>query len=355
MSTSISELLKERGLSAFEAAFLENGFIDEKNRVTIQEAFASPDAPILFPKVISRTLKEAAEPVNLVTPLLSTVRTNARSMEFPAVNALQAAEVPEGQEFPEQALVFAKQVEGKTSKKGVRLSFTDEVMKDSQWDIVGLHVRAAGRAMARLKEQIALSRFSDAATIIFDNDDAGYRDTTGRSINGAANDTFAWQDTLVMAAALHAENHYPTDFIAHSLFWPAFLQGSQFHVAGMPPAAINVGLQSKEGVANATAPFGLNVILSPYVSYTAGSVDGTTPAKSDVFLIDRTDVGVLMVREDLSTDEWMDQTRDIKSMKVKERYDIVCFGDGEGITVAKNVSLAANYDVSVTRSLTSDI
>lgn len=355
MSNSITELIKERGLDAFQAAFQENGYIDDKNRLTIQEAFATPDAPILFPKVISRTLKEAAEPVNLVTPMLSVVRTNARSMEFPAVNALQAAEIPEGQEFPEQALVFAKQVEGKTSKKGVKLSFTDEVMKDSQWDIVGLHVRAAGRAMARLKEQIALSRFSDAATIVFDNNDAGYRDTTGRDINGAYNYTYAWQDTLVMAAVLHAENHYPTDFIAHSLFWPAFLQGAQFHVNGMVPSALSQRLQSKDGVANATAPFGLNVILSPYVNYTAGSADGSTAAKSDVFLIDRTDVGVLMVREDLSTDEWMDQTRDIKSMKIKERYDIVCHGDGEGITVAKNVSLAANYDVSVNRSITSGL
>jgi len=38
-------------------------------------------------------------------------------------------------------------------------------------------------------------------------------------------------------------------------------------------------------------------------------------------------------------------------MKMKERYDIVMLGDGEGITVAKNVRLARNYDVQVTNEM----
>lgn len=132
MSKSIQELLS--GLPAWETALTEDGYIDGENRVTIKEAFASPDAAALFPKVISRTLKEAAEPQLLVTPLLSTVRLGkGRSLEFPAVNAIQAAEIPEGQEYPEQALAFAKQVEGKVSKKGVKLAFTEEVIADSLW------------------------------------------------------------------------------------------------------------------------------------------------------------------------------------------------------------------------------
>jgi hypothetical protein len=39
-------------------------------------------------------------------------------------------------------------------------------------------------------------------------------------------------------------------------------------------------------------------------------------------------------------------------MKMKERYDIVALGDGEGITVAKNVSIARNYDVQVVNQVT---
>lgn len=351
MSTKIQELLEK--VEAWESAFAEDGYIDDENRVTIKEAFGSPDAPILFPKVISRTLKEAAEPVALVTPLLSSVRVKARSMEFPAINAIQAGEVGEGQEYPEQQMAFAKQVEGKVTKKGVKVTFTEEVINDSQWDIMGLHVRAAGRAMQRYKEQVALGRFKDAASIIFDNDSGSYDDTTGRNINGALNLTLTWDDIVEMAAVLHSENHAPTDLILHPLMWPLFMKSAPFHTPGLPPLGWNRTVSSKEGAVQASAPLGLNIILSPYVSFTAKS--GATPAKSDIFLIDRNDIGTLMIRDDLSTDEWTDQSRDIRSLKLKERYDIVCYGDGENITVAKNIRLAANYDVTVTRSITSDL
>lgn len=351
MSKTIQELLS--GLPAWENALTEDGHIDEGNRVTIKEAFASPDAAILFPKVISRTLKEAAEPQLLVTPLLSTVRLGkGRSLEFPAVNAIQAAEIPEGQEYPEQALAFAKQVEGKVSKKGVKLAFTEEVIADSLWDIVGMHVRAAGRAMARLKEQIALSRFKDAATVVFDNDSGSFGDTSGKGFDGDPNLTVTWDDIVDMSAVLMAENHVPTDFILHPLMWSLFLKDSIFHTGGSA-AAVNTSWgyrpQSAEGALNATAPLGLNVIVSPFVSFTAKN--GGTPAKSDLFLIDRNEVGSLLVKDDLSTDQFDDPSRDIRAMKMKERYDIVMLGDGEGITVAKNVRLTRNYEVQVTNNI----
>lgn len=349
MSKKIEELLES--LPAWQNALAEDGYLDEDNRVTIKEAFASPDAPILFPKVISRTLKEAAEPQALITPLLSTVRLGkARSFEFPAVNAIQAAEIPEGQEYPEQALAFAKQIEGKVSKKGVKVAFTDEVISDSLWDIVGLHVRAAGRAMARLKEQIALGRFADAATVVYDNSDGAVADTTGRGIDGVANKSLTWDDVVDMAAVLMAENHIPTDFIVHPLMWSIFLKDSVFHSGGANyGGAWNFRPGSKDSAVNQTAPLGLNVLVSPFVSFTAKS--GATPAKSDVFLVDRNEIGVVMVKDDLSVDEWNDPTRDIRSLKMKERYDIVTFGDGEGITVAKNVDLVRNYEVVVTNEM----
>jgi hypothetical protein len=349
MGKDIQELLKD--LPAWEAVLAEDGRIDEETRVTVREAFASPDAPILFPKVISRTLKEAAEPTFLISPLLSTVRLGkGRSLEFPAVNAIQAAEIPEGQEYPEQALAFAKQVEGKVSKKGVKVAFTEEVIADSLWDIVGMHVRAAGRAMARLREQIALARFRDAATIVFDNADGAVADTTGRDINGAFNLTMTWDDAIDMASVLMAENHVPTDFILHPLMWAMFLKSDQFHGNGMMP---NPNWNFRPGNpganANATAPMGINVLVTPFVSFTARA--GATPAMSDVFLIDRNEIGVLLVKDDMSTDEWNDPTRDIRALKMKERYDIITLGDGEGITVAKNVRLARNYEVVVTNEM----
>jgi hypothetical protein len=203
--------------------------------------------------------------------------------------------------------------------------------------------------MARLKEQIALSRFKDAATIVFDNDDAGYDDTTGRDITGAFNDTITWDDIVDMAAVLMAEKHVPTDFILHPLMWSVFLKDAIFHYGGAA-SSVNTSWgyrpSNADGALNATAPMGLNVLVSPFVSFTAKS--GATSAKSDLFLIDRNEVGSLLVKDDMSTDQFDDPSRDIRQLKMKERYDIVMLGDGEGITVAKNVNLSRNYEVLVT-------
>lgn len=357
MSKNIAELMSQ--LPAWQNALAEDGHIDDENRVTVKEAFASPDAPILFPKVISRTLREAAEPQYLVTPMLNLVRLGkGRSLEFPAVNAIQAAEIPEGQEYPEQALAFINTVEGKVSKKGVKVVFTEEVIADSLWDIVGLHVRAAGRAMARYKEQVALERFREAATTVFDNGDGATpaNDTTGVDETGTPNGTFTWEDALEMVAALVSEDKVPTDFIMHPLMWSMFVRNAAFSSGGsFAPQAWGMNIRNAQGTVNGTAPMGLNVILSPFVSFTAKS--GSTPAKSDVFLIDRNDIGAELRRDDMSTDEFTDPTRDLRALKLKERYDIVTFGgDGSAnespsIVVARNVNLARNYEIALTRTV----
>lgn len=347
---NIEELLE--GVDAWHGALKEDGRVgNDGTQITINEAFMTANASILFPKVISRTLKEAAEPTLLVTPLLEVVRLGqGRSLEFPAVNAIQAAEIAEGQEYPEQQLAFGKQAEGKVTKKGVKVAFTDEVINDSLWDIVGLHVRAAGRAMARLKEQIALDRFADASTVVFDNDSSTYPDTTGLGSTGTANLTLTWDDVVEMAAELMAESHIATDFIIHPLAWSLFIRDSSFHYQGANVKGAwdyNVGTPGQ--VANSSSPLGLNVVVSPFVGFTAKS--GATPAKSDVFLIDRNEVGVLLVKDEMSTDDWTDQTRDIRYLKMKERYDVVMMGDGEGITVAKNIRIARSYDVELNRTV----
>jgi hypothetical protein len=134
--------------------------------------------------------------------------------------------------------------------------------------------------------------------------------------------------------------------------WSVFLKDAIFHTGGSA-AAVNTSWgyrpDSKEGALNNTAPMGLNVIVSPFVSFTAKT--SSAAAKSDLFLIDRNEVGTLLVKEDMSTDQFDDPSRDIRAMKMKERYDIVMLGDGEGISVAKNVRLARNYEVQVTNEM----
>lgn len=334
-----AELLKD--LENWNEAVNENGYLGaEGNRVTINEAFMTADAPILFPRVVSRVLKEAAEPVQLITPLLDVVRLESgRSLEVPAINAIQAFEVPEGQEYPEQMLAFASQVEGKVTKKGLKIAFVEEVIADSQWDIVGLHIRAAARAMARLREQIAVSRFKTGAKVVFDSGNA----TTGVGLDGNPNGTLSFEDVIDMAAELMAEGKSATDFVLHPLMWSVFLKNSFVTGGGW---STNVG--TPEGAVGETAPLGIGSLVSPFVDWTPKT--GSDPAKSDIYLIDRNELGVNLIRDDIGIDEWDDTSRDIRNIKFRERYDVFIYGD-ENVTLAEDVTLARSYDVQPYKSV----
>jgi hypothetical protein len=350
MSANATEQLLVK-VDEWERAFNENGEVTEDAKITISEAFTSPDAPLLFPKVVSKTLREAAEPEYVISPLFSLVRLGrARSFEFPAVNAIQADEIAETQEYPEQALAFINQREGKVSKKGVKIAFSEEVIADSMWDIVGLHVRAAGRAMARLKEQIALGRLRDAAddNVAFDNDDNAFPSTSGLGDDGQPNGSYTWEDLIDQAAILMAKDKVPTDFIVHPLAWAIFLKGTFLDFRTVS-AVGNLRLGSKEGVYSSTAPLGINTIVTPFVRFVPG--DDDTAAKTDVYMIDRNEIGAYMVRDDLSVDDWNDQTRDIRLLKMKERYDFVVYGDAEGVSLAKNVSVVKSHEVQLTKDV----
>jgi hypothetical protein len=102
----------------------------------------------------------------------------------------------------------------------------------------------------------------------------------------------------------------------------AFGQG----VAGSNPKAF--------GTSNA---LGLNVIFSPYVPF--NQVDKTF----DFYIIDRNNIGVILVKDEISTEQFDDPTRDIVSLKLKERYGVGVLNGGLGIAVARNIKFAKTF------------
>jgi hypothetical protein len=364
MKKTLAQLLKENVITPegiWETAFQKNGVytyeeeVDgvktpQMGQITIQEAFSTPDASILFPKVISNVLEEAAEPKMVITPLLSVVRTNGRAVEFPAVGALKADEVPEGQEYPDQSLVFERRLEGKVSKKGVKVPITDEVIADSQWDIVGLHLRAAGRAMQRLKEVIAQDRFESEAVVVLDNSGgAGTYQTTGVDSSDTANGSLSLMDILTLAGHLIAEERNFTHLIMHPLAWMILAKDPvvrQFNVYGSREVYATRVPQGRNLYEDNQFlnmfPWVPNVILSPYVKWDTDTVSAAEPL-TDIYAIDAEDIGSLLVREDVTTEQFDDPLRDIQTLKLKERYDIVVYGEHQ-IKVAQDVHVVRNYE-----------
>lgn len=367
------ELLEDR--KVFEAVFRNGGSIEadvetvgendeikkrtERFDFSIREYLSTSDASHFFPRTVSNTMMEAAEPLLVVSPLLNTVRiaTTANTVDYYAVGAIQAHEIPEGMEYPEEQAIWAKAAKtAKVTKKGLKVPITQELLDDNLFDVMGMYTRAAGRAMGRYKEQLTAARFNDAAVVALENSGgAGNYQTTGVGVDGVKNGSLDGHDLLTVFGQMLASGRTPTDVIMHPLAWTMFADDPIVRNLSIwnqvPGPAVKYETPTgtmtdgwAKGFLQKTVPFGINVITSPYVYYEAG----TTPDKTDIIVIDRNDIGVLTMREDLTTDQFEDPTRDIIAMKVKERYDITVMDtEGYNILVISDVNLTRNYGSDV--------
>lgn len=345
-----------------------------KGSATIKEALMSTDTVRLIPKVIEGQLREAAEPEYLASKFMNVIHVegnNSAVYVVPVVGEIFASEVTEGGRYNEQNLDFNTvengQLEIRVKKYGLKVTISEEAIQDSSWDIYGINVRKMGRAMARLKEENCFNAFSNHGHILFDNDkreqfpEAG---TTGRDADGSYNDTLSVEDFLDLVLALMGNNRVPTDIIMHPLTWVIFARnsmigngltfgafgGNQVHPWGATQGTPGfAGLSSEEGpqklimrpdqVQN-RLPVPLAINFSPFVRF------DKLKKRFDMYCIDRSEVGVIVEREGLSTDDWNDPERDMRMLKVKERYGVGILDNGKGITVARNIAVAPTYPLA---------
>jgi hypothetical protein len=66
---------------------------------------------------------------------------------------------------------------------------------------------------------------------------------------------------------------------------------------------------------------------------------------TNIFMFDASELGALIVSEEVTTEEWTDPARDIRKIKLRERYGIGIFNEGQAIAVAKNVHVVPNQVV----------
>lgn len=318
---------------------------------TINEMLTSGHAEFLIPQVVIGAVLEGAEPMQLFSPLFQTIPFNAGNVvEFPALGELRAFPVAEGQEFPEQDFEMTqyRNLTIRVGKFGLMLRITEETIENSQWDVMGYWLRAAGRAMTRLKEQqcaVAMTRFGH---VVFDADstDPQYQ-PTGLNSAGALNSTMSIMDFIDMMATVMYNGHNVTDLIMHPLAWLTFLKNeilgaysksmlSYDNVWAVPPGGIS--MDSPQGIIQRVVPLGVNVILSPMAPL------DRVNKKFDIYAIDRNNLGVIIQREAISTESFDDPNRDITCLKIKEKYGVGIVDEGRGIAVCRNIALAPTYN-----------
>ena len=342
-----------------------------KGRASIQEAISSTDTVKLIPKVIEGKLREAAEPEYLGTRFFQTVKVDGGSSAvyvIPVVGEVTAYEVGEGTRYKETSFdmttIENATLEIRVKKIGVRVSITEEAISDSSWDILGINVKKMGRAMARYKEEMIFNAFSSHGHVVFDNalrtaqPAAG---TTGLGKDGQYNDTLSVEDFLDLTLALMGNGYNPTDVIMHPLTWVVFARNSMigngltFGALGGNNVHPNGGIQGTPaafGMANSgngqklimtpdqvqnRLPVPMAINFSPWVKF-----DKLTK-RFDMYVVDKTEVGIIAQRESLSTGNWTDPEKDIRNLKAKERYGIGVLNNGRAITVAKNIAVAPSY------------
>ncbi len=345
METKTTEAVLEERIGTYSDSFNGKMNIEEaKKNVSVKEALTTADANILMPKVIQQVVTEAAEAQYLASQFFKRINlTEGRSMEYIHFGAIRAQEIGEGQEYPEQNLNLTKDgigsVDVKVRKYGLKVSITDEMISDSQWDVIGLHLQAAGRALARLKEENMFREFSRHGHVVFDasmfaKGQDGY--PTGRGFDGELNGTLTADDMLDMAVSIMAAGFTPTDIIMHPLCWSLFAKNAFLEASGKAAFGQGVGGQDPREF-NTSNALGLNVQFSPFVPFDQAN------KTFDFYLVDRNNVGVLLVKDDISTEQFDDPTRDIQSLKLKERYGVGILNGGLGIAVAKNIAFKKTY------------
>jgi hypothetical protein len=344
---------------------------------TLTDMYSVPDAPILLPKVVSSVVREAIEPMMIGTTLLNRINfTLGQTIMLPATGALSVGDldIPEGGEYPEGKLdQGGNAMVANIGKSGIAVKITEEMIRYSQVDVINMHLRAAGRCLARHKEVKIFNMLAGMGVTYYDN--AAPKSsllgvTHGRDFNGAANGSLTAEDIFDVWGHVLARGFMADALIVHPLMYLHFLKDPTMrafaYAAGggtlyaswtgsalggnpwaKPAGGLSVGSVEKvrpdtdiklrnQDISSGpilpsylTAPF--QIIVTPFVRYDA------IKKLTDVVLIDRNEVGVILVDEDPTTEEWSDPARDIRKIKIRERYALGILNEGQNVGLIKNV------------------
>ncbi len=357
-------------------------------KVNIRDALSVPDAPLLLPKVISNVVREAAEPLLVGTSLLQRINYQyGQTITFPAVGALTAADIAEGQEYPEQRLAMGgATVTAQIGKSGVAVKVTEEMLRYSQFDVIGMHLRAAGRALARHKEIKIFNMIKALGVCVFDNANplrSVKGVTTGRALDGSPNGSLTMDDVFDAFAQVMTQGFMPDTLLMHPLTWVMFVKdptlrafalmngGGTFfanwtgqvnqqyaanasqgglgvgagqniveggNAAGLAPSALTAYNPQMNSAPVLPSYLGMNfrIIVSPLVPF--------DPSRklTDIFMFDSREMGALIVDEEVTTEEFMDPKVEMRKIKLRERYAVAILNEGQAIATIKNVKVVPN-------------
>ncbi len=357
----------------------------ENEKLTVRDAVSTTNAPLLFPKVVNQIVREAGEPVLVGTNLLTRIQYKyGQNITFPAMGAMTAADIAEGQEYPEQSLSMGGgMLTANIGKVGLAVKFSEEMLARSQFDVMGMHLRAAGRALARHKEEKIFNYIRASGVTVFDNlipTQSLFGVTHGRNLRGQPNGSVVVDDIFDCWGQIVTQGYTPNTLLMHPLTWVMWVKdpvlrafamqngGGVFFAswtgnpAGKAPWGQGQNITPGQTPDGTTAPHSstatstpsypqninsapvlpsyanvpLAIIVSPFVWFDARR------RLTDIYMFDRNELGILWVEEDVNSGEWTDPARDLLKVKMREKYAISILAEGLSTGVMRNVFVRPN-------------
>jgi hypothetical protein len=344
----------------------------------------------LLSSSLELVIREPIEPMLIITGLFT--RVNAAGLHTRviagAMGAVTAGDVQESGTYPEVFFQIGGGMQvAHIGKSGIAASFTDEALRYSTWDIMKMNLGLMGKALARHKEQKAVSFLRSLGTELFNNASPAtsmFGITTGRGLQGEANGSITMDDVFKGLSFMTDEGFAPDTILVNPLFYYLFIQdpvlrnlaaanggsmfgswtgnsgptdpwsngaigaqgpslGNKLTAPGNAAGAAATGIAGREhGMTSAPIlpaymPWRLNIIVSPFVPFDPDTQLG------DIIMCKSGELGFYLVDEEPTQIEWRDEEIEVMKIKIRERYGFAVAHEGQAIGVFKNVKLVRNY------------
>jgi hypothetical protein len=348
----------------------------DREELKLKDILNHGDLSKYLPVAISEIVREAAEPYLIANELFVNIsQKEGVYITMPAEGAMDMVdEVPAGGEYGTETVTFGggSVIRIDIRKFGLKLALTEEMIEQSQWDVIAYWLKAAGRAFARRKNATCFSLFQKQGLTLVDNVTPSQsvlgRALSGRDALGQFNFSFGSEDFFDIYAAMLQEGFAPSVIVMHPMTWAIWckdpflkvfawqngggslmagydLQGvkrdSFFNGLGMSSGGARPGETKPvdfkgSPILPAWAQVPFKIMVSPQVPY--NPITKTT----DIYFVDPGNAGALIQAENINHHQWNDPERDIQMIKLREKYAMNIMNEGRGVGVVKNVRCVPN-------------
>ena len=365
-----------------------HGFDESDEVVTVKDSLSIPNNGVLIKRAIEELIIAPSMPDLIGEQLIRTtyMLNSPSNISFRTLGAVTAVdfEIAEGAEYPEVGVGMAgsSSMQLTFAKFGCKFKISEELLQQSNWNLIGYQVQQVVNAMRRFRDRKIFEVLFMRGTVVFDNLNPNASligRTSGRDSTGAGNGSLTNEDLIDMYATVTRKGYTPTVILCHPLHWAVFAKDPVIRESGMLKGDLGQWIKKSYNDPESKAPdnlmsdisrsstqinpkdahllptynplasSGLSIVTSPLVY-----IDDVQRV-GDIIMLDPNNSAMLAIGEMLNITEWDEERNDMKVIKFKERWALSVVDNGEGIAVARGISLDANQVIVAPQTVLTNV